>query len=205
MRKGPSPSRLIGLLSGALIVCAFSSGCADSAAKRKANEAGTDRLSEAEAFVARASSQLDDLERRATLAGFTNGVDSTPEHRKALEQALLDQSRAKVALWKEAAKYDGLQLPPATARSIQLIRVPPSQPPPFEAKAAADLFSLQTVLTTNYTNAQDCVGRANCRPKAGCTRSSRSRAARQSSCPPGPSGMMPRQRFADHMRVPWSC
>jgi len=118
------------------------------------------------AFVARAETQLDVLDRRAELAEFTNGVDGSPEHEKALEEAKLNLSRARVALWKEAARYEGVQLPPDVARKVRLLRVPDAVPSPFDEKAAAELFSLQTVLTRNYTDAQDCVKRTDCRPKA---------------------------------------
>ena len=119
----------------------------------------------AAAFVKRASQQLEEIAHREALTEFTYGVDGTPEHAKALEQVQLEQSHAKVALWKEAKAFDGLKLPPDTARQILVLRTPPATPAPFDDKLAAELFSLQTTLTNNYTNAQDCISRSPCRPK----------------------------------------
>src|SRR5215471_5915463 len=144
-------STLVRVFCGFAILWASSMACTQSPAHTSQQSQAPLRW-EAMAFVARAETQLDELDRLTELAGFTNGVDGSPEHEKALEAAKLNLSRAKVALWKEAAKYENVQLPPDVERKVRLLRVPDALPSPFDEKSAADLFSLQTVLTRNYTD-----------------------------------------------------
>ena len=117
------------------------------------------------AFVVRASNELKLLAHRVELADFTNGVDGTPEHAKALEQAKLSESVRRIELWKEALAYDGKSLPPRAARQLERLKLPPDTPLPFDKALAEELASLQSAMDQNYTSAQNCVGRPACRKK----------------------------------------
>jgi hypothetical protein len=65
------------------------------------------------------------------LRDFQNALDGTPEHARPYEQVQLEQSRARVELWKEAGAFIRLTLPSVTARQLQLLCVPAAVPGPF--------------------------------------------------------------------------
>ena len=100
------------------------------------------------------------------MAAFMDGTDGTPEHSKALEAVSLEQSIATIKFWKEARTFEGVKLPPDIARQLLILEIPPATPAPFDENLAKELFSVQSMLTNNYTDAQDCVKRPGCRKKA---------------------------------------
>jgi peptidyl-dipeptidase A len=131
----------------------------------KADSQTNAQESTATAFVQRAAGELEILSRHATLADFTNGADGTPEHAQELKEAQTRYHDAFVPLWKGAARFSDEALPTAIARQIKILRVPPATPAPFDAKLASELFATENLLTTHYTDAQDCVHRSPCRTK----------------------------------------
>ena len=150
------------------IVCCFILAFANFGCTSQTQDSGTASNTDtgaAEAFVERASRELEDLDRRTTLAAFTDAIDKTPENTKALEELRLASNRAGLEFWKQAGPFAEMKLKGSTRRQIQLLRVPSDRPVPFDPKLAAESFALRSQMEKSYVDAQNCAAGGNCRTK----------------------------------------
>jgi peptidyl-dipeptidase A len=107
-------------------------------------------------FVAEVNRELVGIYREYNAAGFTQATNITPDtqylNARATERYLEFFSR-KAA---EAGAYDGRTLDPATARSLQLIKLSVSAPAPADAAKRTELATLGTELEAMYGEGKYC-------------------------------------------------
>jgi peptidyl-dipeptidase A len=111
---------------------------------------------EARAFVARVNADLERLEHRAATAEWVKLTHITDDTERlsawADEELMAYRSRAV----QEAARFRGLDLDPATARAVELLRTSPTLPAPADPARRAELATLASRLPAAYGKARGC-------------------------------------------------
>jgi peptidyl-dipeptidase A len=110
----------------------------------------------ADEFVARVNRELTALNNEVQAAGFTQATFITPDtellNSKAAERYLAYLSNAV----KEAKRYDGQQLSPATARALMKLRLNVAAPAPDDPDKRAELTRLGSRLEALYGESKYC-------------------------------------------------
>jgi peptidyl-dipeptidase A len=111
---------------------------------------------EARAFVARVNADLERLEYRAATAEWVMLTHITGDTERlsawADEELMAYRSRAV----QEAARFRGLDLDPATARAVEILRTSPTLPGPSDPSRRAELAALASRLPAAYGKARGC-------------------------------------------------
>ena len=110
----------------------------------------------ADAFVARINTEMTDLGRESSAAGWAYATYITPDteflNARANERFLSYFSKAVA----ESAAYDKQSLNPATARSIQLLKLGVSAPAPNDPAKRAELAATTSKMEGMYGSAKYC-------------------------------------------------
>ena len=140
-------TRLAGAIAAALALAVATSGCALKPAAP--NESG-------EAFVERLNREVAERARELNVAGFAYGTyinqDTEYLNAKANERFLEYFSSAV----EQAKAYDGQQLSPAAARTIQLLKLGVAAPAPADPAKRSELANLTSKMEGMYGAAKYC-------------------------------------------------
>ena len=140
----PRLSRIAGALAAVALV-----GAAVAAAAQPT-------LDEARAFVERAEAELLDLWIAAERANWVAATYITDDTEIIAAEAAKRSASAAVALAKQAARFDGLPLPPEVARKLELLKRSLTLPVPADQALAAELTRLVAGMEGDYSKAKVC-------------------------------------------------
>jgi peptidyl-dipeptidase A len=121
-----------------------------------ASDTGATAPESAEEFVARVNSELEDLGRELGAAGWVRVTFITSD-----TAVLASLANERYAEWhsrtvKEAARYDGVDLPPATRRALDLLKLGISLPAPEDPAERRELSEIATDMTGKYGAGKYC-------------------------------------------------
>jgi peptidyl-dipeptidase A len=116
-------------------------------------------------FLRSAEAELAILARHEERATFLKGTDETDDHSLLQKEASELARMRRVALAKEAARFNGLSLLDETRRKLDLIKLAELLPPPSEQAKSAELAKVISQIERNYTSAANCTDRSPCRTK----------------------------------------
>jgi peptidyl-dipeptidase A len=116
----------------------------------------------AEEFVARVNNELEDLSRELGAAGWVRATYITTD-----TAILASLARERYAEWhsrtvEQAARYDGQDLPAATRRALELLKLDTSLPAPNDAAGRRELTEIATDMTGKYGAGKYCRGDGVC-------------------------------------------
>lgn len=114
--------------------------------------------SDAAKFLDDAEKKLDALSTEASHAAWIQAtyiMDDSEAVAALTQQRLLDYA---VVLAKEAAKYDGVELPPDQARKMKLLKVGLTLAPPADPKESSEVTKLGVGLEATYGKGKYCPG-----------------------------------------------
>ena len=116
----------------------------------------------AEEFVARVNDELEDLSRELGAAGWVRATYITTD-----TAILASLARERYAEWhsrtvEQAARYDGQDLPAATRRALELLKLDTSLPAPNDAAGRRELTEIATDMTGKYGAGKYCRGDGVC-------------------------------------------
>ena len=120
---------------------------------------------EASNFVTHAESELEILGALSERAEFLNRTDETEEHTRISTEASRIARERRVILAKQAAHFAGRTLPDDVARKLGLMQLAITIPAPSNPERSKVLSETITKLQTNYTTAENCTDRPQCRTK----------------------------------------
>ncbi|MEJ0036195.1 MAG: M2 family metallopeptidase [Gammaproteobacteria bacterium] len=146
---------LVGTVAALLLGIAGCSGKTSTTVTEEAGGGGQKRES-ADEFIVRINRENDLLEKEQGAADWTQktfiNVDTEYLNARSTDRqlAFISQSAA------ESKRYDGQPLSPATARSIQLLRLNVSAPAPNDAAKRAELTQLMARLEGMYGEGKYC-------------------------------------------------
>lgn len=114
--------------------------------------------SDATKFLGDAEKKLDALSTEASHAAWIQAtyiMDDSEAVAALTQQRLLDYA---VVLAKEAAKYDGVELPPDQARKMKLLKVGLTLAPPADPNESSEVTKLGVGLEATYGKGKYCPG-----------------------------------------------
>lgn len=122
-------------------------------------------LREATKFVERAEAELETLAHHEERAAFLNYTDETLDHARLKAEASKIAAARGVAFAKEAACFDGQELPDDVKRKLARMKLAVTVPAPDDPTLSQALSDYISTIETNYTSAASCSDRSPCRPK----------------------------------------
>jgi len=127
-----------------------------SAQRAKATGTAAPTVAEAIAFVDSAEAVLQDLAVRAERAAWVQATYITEDTELIAAQERERYIAASVALAKQAARYDGLDLPEDVRRKLLLLRVSQTMPAPADPAKTAELTRIAAALESTYGRGRYC-------------------------------------------------
>jgi len=126
------------------------------AAGQTATHKGPATVAEAQAFMKNAEAQLEDLNIRASRAGWVqeNFITDDTETMAAQANEVLTAAVTKLAL--EARRFDGLKMPPELARKFKLLKLSLVAPAPNNDAERKELTELASKLDGMYGKGKYC-------------------------------------------------
>ncbi|MEO7917096.1 MAG: M2 family metallopeptidase, partial [Dokdonella sp.] len=111
---------------------------------------------DADAFVARVNAEIRKDHPESTAAQWAS-VTYITDDTALVASKTNERSLSKLNGWlEEAKKFEGLQLSPATARSLHLLKLSTSMPAPRDAEKLAELTKIATKMEGDYGSAKYC-------------------------------------------------
>ena len=110
----------------------------------------------AEEFVRRANETLLDLNNRAARAAWVQATYITDDTVTLAAEANDRLIEVTTRLIEEARRYDGLELPPDTARQLKLLKLSLTMPAPRDPKEREELTGIAANLEAEYGKGKYC-------------------------------------------------
>lgn len=119
-------------------------------------------VKDAERFMARAESRLEELGRRSAFSSWAmqTNINYSTEWLAADADGAYAAEAAKLA--KEARRFDGLKLPPALKRKFLFLKLAVTSPAPPDPKEAKELSDLKIWLDSSYGKGKYCKAPEKC-------------------------------------------
>ena len=111
---------------------------------------------EARKFVEKAEAELLELSNAASRAAWVQQTHITDDTEALAASAAEKSTNATVAYAKQAAQFDGLNLPPEVARKLKLLKLAVTIATPADAKESAELTQLTTRMESTYGKGKYC-------------------------------------------------
>ena len=117
----------------------------------------------AEEFVARANAEYEELYKQVSAADWVMSTYITPD-----TQLLSAAQSERYAAWhsdmvKQAMKYDGMELAPATQRAIDKLKLGTSEPAPADAAKRKEVAQIASQLEGDYGAGKYCPEEGECK------------------------------------------
>jgi peptidyl-dipeptidase A len=116
----------------------------------------TPTVAEAQHFLGTAEQRLETLGKKASRAGWVQNTFITVDTQKIASDAYSDLAAAVTELALEARRFEGLQLPPADARKLKLLKLQLSAPAPNNPAERDELSSIGSSLEGDYGKGKYC-------------------------------------------------
>jgi peptidyl-dipeptidase A len=111
---------------------------------------------QAKAFLEKAEAHLLDLANESSQASWVQATYITPDTEALAARASERFIQATMEYAKQAARFDGLDLPPDVARKLKLLKVSLSLATPADPKESAELTQLNTRMEGVYGKGRYC-------------------------------------------------
>jgi peptidyl-dipeptidase A len=138
----------------------FPTVCVGQAAGEKpaAKKAAAPTITEAETFVTEVEQKLFELGNKAQRAAWVQENFITDDTEQINAEAGEAANTYSTEMAKEAHRFDGLKLPPVTARKLLLIKLAAGFPAPGNAAEQKELAQVQASLDGDYGKGKWCPG-----------------------------------------------
>jgi peptidyl-dipeptidase A len=122
----------------------------------EAQSASKPTVAEAEQFITRAETRLDELNTRAARAAWVQANFITDDTEAISADANERGTAAVTELVEQAKRFDGLPLPPALARKFLLLKLGLTAPAPKDPKLRREMIEIATSLDGDYGKGKYC-------------------------------------------------
>lgn len=113
-------------------------------------------VQEAQQFIERANDRLLELMVDFSLADWTRATNITDDTERMAAKLNDRLMSANAQMAKEAARFNGLKLPPETARQMKLLKLSLTAAPPADKKSSAELARLLAEMEGIYGKGKYC-------------------------------------------------